>query len=359
MRIADVIRLLTCPVCGSDDLDARPVPRAWIGEEVFGPYRGQLGLTGCRRCTFEFVNPRPTETLLGRFYGGSTYDCHDPATTDTIDARARHILGFLGDLVPGQRILDFGCGAGVFLRCAKAAGWDATGYDLGDAAIASCRRQDLRVTDQLDELPRAGFDAIVLNHVFEHVPDHGATLATLRELLAPGGRLFLECPNVRSLRARLSHPWLSRAARFDERYRAFPIHLSYFTPRTLADLLARHGFEVERSDTWGYGVDELRREPDRPHGTVPAHRAGEQAAAADARDRDRPQARRPSPRDAWRVAKPYVKRVMRRLVLDTGLGENVVVLARPLDDARSRTAPRPAAGGRSALTRRAALAPVP
>jgi 2-polyprenyl-3-methyl-5-hydroxy-6-metoxy-1,4-benzoquinol methylase len=312
----EVIALDRCPLCGSRDLAPRPAPHVWIGEPVFGKYRGALGVSACAGCSFEFVNPRPGLALLGAFYGGSDYTCHDPHATDTVDARALHVLDFIAGQVTGRRILDFGCGAGVFLRCALAQGWDAHGHDLGAAAIEQCRRQGLPATSSLDELPRAGFDAVVLNHVFEHVVDHAETLATLRGLLAPGGRLFMECPNVRSLRARLSLPVLSRHAGFDERYRAFPIHLSYFSPQTLRRLLEREGFEVERSVTWGFGIEELRREPER----------APRAEAAPAGPAPAPP-RRPGP--VRGALKPVARAILRRLILDTGLGENVMVVARP------------------------------
>jgi 2-polyprenyl-3-methyl-5-hydroxy-6-metoxy-1,4-benzoquinol methylase len=306
-RSVDRDELDECPVCGSRDLAARPAPQVWIGEEVFGRYRGAFGVSACAGCSFEFVNPRPTEALLGKFYGAPGYECHDPHATAANDARVLHVLDFMAGQVRGRRVLDFGCGAGTFLRCALDRGWQATGYDSSAAAIASCRRQGLPATASLDALPHGGFDAVLLSHVFEHVTDPAATLATVRTLLAAEGRLFMECPNVRSLRARLSLPVLTRHAGFDERYRAFPIHLSYFSPRTLRRLLERHGFAVARTETWGFGIEELRRAPD----DAPDPAAAPRKAPA----------RRSLPR-------ALARGVLRRLILDTGLGENVMIVAR-------------------------------
>ena len=47
------------------------------------------------------------------------------------------------------------------------------------------------------------FDLVFMSHVIEHVLDPVATVAKIRTLLKPGGVLYLETPNVRSLDARL------------------------------------------------------------------------------------------------------------------------------------------------------------
>ena len=77
-----------------------------------------------------------------------------------------------------------------------------------------------------------------MNHVFEHLADPGATLNLLRTYLAPGGRLYIEVPNARSLRA--SH---GRAVSFAPISQStsgiarIPIHLMYYSVWTLGRLL--------------------------------------------------------------------------------------------------------------------------
>ena len=47
------------------------------------------------------------------------------------------------------------------------------------------------------------YDVVFMSHVIEHVLDPVATVATIERLLAPGGVLYLETPNVGSLDARV------------------------------------------------------------------------------------------------------------------------------------------------------------
>lgn len=311
--MADVaVERADCPLCGSTDLRRRAVPRAWIGEAVFGAHRGAFGVTACGGCGFELVNPRPSDALLEAFYGGDDYAHHAPTASPATAARTAHLLDFVAAQVIGRRLLDFGCGGGILLRAARDAGWQVTGHDLGPAAIAACHSQGLAVTADVATLPVGGFDAVVMSHVLEHVTACGPTLAAVRRLLAPGGRVVIEVPNVGSLRARLSHPTLIRWARFDERYRAFPIHLSYFTPRTLARMVERSGLEVVRVETWGFGVEELRVVTQ---------------AEVTHQPRRQEQEQRHGPRTRGRGRK-LAKAVMSALILDRGLGENVVMVAR-------------------------------
>jgi hypothetical protein len=143
--------------------------------------------------------------------------------------------------------------------------------------------------------------------------------------------VFIEVPNVGSLRARLSCPILSRRFGVDERHRAFPIHLSYFSPRTLGVLLRRAGWEVERRFTLGLGVEELFCRAEKAAPATP------RPVPADAPRPTSAPARRSGGR--LRVLKGAVK----AMILGTGLGENLCVLARPVSPAPAPAA-QPAAG---------------
>jgi SAM-dependent methyltransferase len=206
-----------------------------------------------------------------------------------------------------RRVLDFGCGGGLLLRSARERGLDAVGYDVGERALRTCTEQGLKVTDRLEDLQDGEFDAIVLHHVFEHLDRPGNVLKGVARLLAPRGSMFIEVPNAASLRARLSHPVLSRYFHFDERYRAFPIHLSYFSARSLKRLLERHGFRVNRVATYGLGIDEL----------IVSSSASDEAYGAATLAKYRGGIVRP--------AREFVKRKL----YGAGLGENLLVVAAP------------------------------
>jgi len=82
------------------------------------------------------------------------------------------------------------------------------------------------------------FDVITLNHVIEHVHDPIAVLRACHRLLKPGGRLWLETPNVDSL----------GLARFGRNWRGLetPRHLVLFGRRGLRQACMAAGFAMPR-----------------------------------------------------------------------------------------------------------------
>jgi 2-polyprenyl-3-methyl-5-hydroxy-6-metoxy-1,4-benzoquinol methylase len=327
-REIGTVEVQSCPACGGTRFAPLPVPGRWVGPEVFAPIKGRLGLVRCRTCGLRLVNPRPDAAALERFYGRDDYECHQADGSASAGAKGRFLLDRIeAALPPGapRTLLDYGAGGGAFLRLARARGWDVRGYEPGRQGLEVCRAAGLDVTDRLDALPAAHFGMVTLHHVFEHLEDHAAALDAVRRLLAPGGRLFIEVPNVGSLRARLSPQAMSRRFGFDERHRAFPVHLSYFNSKTLRRLLARLGWEVERQFTNGLGIEGLISRPDSPARVREPERAADAAPAAAAAPRDRPR----------RLG--FLRSAVKAAILDTGLGENLCVFARP----ESRDGPRP------------------
>jgi 2-polyprenyl-3-methyl-5-hydroxy-6-metoxy-1,4-benzoquinol methylase len=237
-----------------------PVPSRWIGREVFAPLAETLGLVRCNACRLVYVNPRPSDRTLAAFYDRDDYGFHGGDASAASGARAdfflQRILRHLPPTAP-RTLLDYGAGGGGFLKHARERGWQVRGFEPARRGIASCRAAGLDVTDCLDDLPSAEFGVITVHHVLEHVPNPGDVLRQMRRLLAADGRLYVEVPNARSLRAHLSFPLLSRHFPIDERYRAYPIHLLYYSPQTLQQQLAKAGWSVEHLFTIGLGIDEL------------------------------------------------------------------------------------------------------
>ena len=102
---------------------------------------------------------------------------------------------------PG-RLLDVGCGNGTFLKLAQAMGWTAFGCDPDPDVIAICQETGLNATvGDIDVFAseHASFDAITLNQVIEHVPDPLELLRQCKDLLKPGGVIWLGFPSPAAL----------------------------------------------------------------------------------------------------------------------------------------------------------------
>ncbi|MFL5865563.1 MAG: class I SAM-dependent methyltransferase [Thermoleophilaceae bacterium] len=141
-------------------------------------------------------------------------------------------------------LVDLGCWVGFLVSEADRRGWEAWGVEPSGFAAEHARdREGLRVLHgTLDgaELPEHHFDAVVLGDVIEHLPDPGGALRRIRQLLVPGGVVYLALPDAGSRVARLlgSHWWS-----------VLPTHVQYFTRGSVTRLLGREGFAVEWMDT--------------------------------------------------------------------------------------------------------------
>lgn len=100
---------------------------------------------------------------------------------------------------PGRRprLLDMGCGTGLFLQ-RRRADCDACGIDLSPQALRYCRQRGLSAVGLADatRLPfgDASFDVITAFDLIEHIPDDRLIMAEIHRVLRPGGFLLASVP---------------------------------------------------------------------------------------------------------------------------------------------------------------------
>jgi 2-polyprenyl-3-methyl-5-hydroxy-6-metoxy-1,4-benzoquinol methylase len=163
----------------------------------------------------------------------------DPLT----EKRYHQVLGEFERRVRPGRLLDVGCGLGHFLAVAEARGWQPAGLEVSASGIGLLERLkadrhlgfSLVKEPLLDaDLPPAGFRAVTMFEVLEHLSDPRAHLERIYALLEPGGVLYLTTPNFDSVsRLALGGRW--RAMTAD--------HLCLFNPRSLRACLHATGFQ--------------------------------------------------------------------------------------------------------------------
>lgn len=163
---------------------------------------------------------------------------------------------------PGERLLDFGCGPGLFVLESRLEGYDAVGLDIADWAREASEHWHVPIdVCRLESAPYApgSFDAVVSVVSFEHLDDPAAITAGLVRLLRPGGIFaVISVPNGRGL------PWLLLKQRWWDLHP--PAHLHFFTPRSMKALLRRNGLSLLKLRTTGVGTDFFARLLGRPSG---------------------------------------------------------------------------------------------
>ena|SRR5882762_852422 len=264
----------TCVMCSREGLPAY----SGLRDHTFGAV-GVWNYRECRRCGLLWLSPRPFPRDIGRFY--TTYLTHQakrdhlvarrlndkfklalwaqalgrPALAPnwcwakiaqilSLDPFCREIgsMGtmYLGGVKPG-RVLDVGCGNGLFLELMRSAGWDIAGLEP-DPKAAKLAAERLGTNIHTGELNHesyepCSFDAVTLHHVIEHVFDPIELMAACRRILKPGGQVVLITPNLSSA----GHKW------FKENWRGLepPRHLHLFSPKALAAGAEMAGFRIK------------------------------------------------------------------------------------------------------------------
>lgn len=105
---------------------------------------------------------------------------------------------------PGT-LLDVGCGAGTFLRCARQRGWQVMGVEGSAPAATYARSTGLEVREGIIEsLSFSGaFDVVTVFQAIEHFADPVAFLNHVRSLIKPGGFAVLTTPDRKGFMGKL------------------------------------------------------------------------------------------------------------------------------------------------------------
>jgi SAM-dependent methyltransferase len=207
----------------------------------------QFKIVRCGNCEVAFTQPVPLPETWSRYYPLAYYGAAGtqrfPGPVEWLQrqlyaARIRRLEKFNGGR-PGH-VLDVGCGRGFLLQEFQRHGWEVLGTEADDKA-AMHAREVLRLPVKVGPLealepPGAGFDAIVLWHVLEHLADPTATLVQVHRLLRPGGILLVGVPNFGS--------WEARLCRDKWFHLDVPRHLAHFTPGSLGNSLSKAGLRL-------------------------------------------------------------------------------------------------------------------
>jgi len=145
----------------------------------------------------------------------------------------RRVRSFLR---PGDRVFEVGAGIGCTVKAFELAGFDASGIEPGEGFHAfSRRRLHARIENKmLGQVPRCStYDFVLLVHVIEHFNSPGHALRHIHDILVPGGRLYVACPNLGA-----PHAAPGKLFHF--------AHVYNFTHRTLSMLARACGFRTLR-----------------------------------------------------------------------------------------------------------------
>lgn len=192
------------------------------------------------------TDPQPSPDEIGRYYDSEDYISHTDGKRGWFE-KIYHIvkvralkrkLSLINKQHPEKgNLLDYGCGTGDFLVCAKKGGWNISGYEPSEKAKAFAEKKGISVSPDLHSFADATFDVITLWHVLEHVHDVPAQLKEFKRLLKPHGTLIVAVPNFKS----------DDAKHYGQFWAAFdvPRHLWHFSKNSIAKLARNVGMALQ------------------------------------------------------------------------------------------------------------------
>lgn len=253
-KYKSLLETVPCNLCGSNDYEVVYPPRYELAkpEEIEKTFRSSGDevlldqLVQCRVCGLQYLNPRLRSDVVIEGYSTGT----DEVFVSQAAGRERTFakgLKLIERLRPGRgRLLDVGTAGGSFMAVARDAGWEVEGCEpnrwMSEWANEHYGLKVVPGTIFDMKLPDSSFDVVTLWDVLEHTPDPKSVLQECNRVLKPGGLVVVNYPDISSSIAKImGRRWVFLLS----------VHLYYFVPKTLTDMLSRVGFDVvDRRKHW-------------------------------------------------------------------------------------------------------------
>jgi 2-polyprenyl-3-methyl-5-hydroxy-6-metoxy-1,4-benzoquinol methylase len=236
-RLADLIRIRManrqmayraarrCPVCYSSEVWTQ----AQVAENI---------VRACRRCKIRYLARFREERELALQASAQELEARGASPSARLRTSEKR-LAILRKHAPAQaRVLDVGAGDATFGSVASKE-FEYTGIDASPMAARDARMRGVDVyCATLEQFVNTGsaFDVITLFHVFECLADPHDALARVKELLKPGGIVFLTAFDTESLMY-----LLFERDRLEDNFRT---RLILYSQSALIELFERSGFEI-------------------------------------------------------------------------------------------------------------------
>jgi 2-polyprenyl-3-methyl-5-hydroxy-6-metoxy-1,4-benzoquinol methylase len=234
---------VNCNVCGADDYSV-----------LFPKGRAQVHrIVRCNQCALMYANPQ--ELVDCNSFAEYEKKANSEEFRQYFDKQRvqlpdnLRVLQTLNEAFPKRgRLLEIGSYLGIFLDRVRAAGWDATGLEpFHTVAEYSRKTYGLTVIEKLlpdAQFPKEHFDAVMMLHVIEHLPNPAEYIREIRRIVRPGGTLVVETPRFDSLMFKIMGRRERSLSNCDG-------HIYFFTVPSLSSLLERNGFHVEKVELVG------------------------------------------------------------------------------------------------------------
>lgn len=237
-----MIKQCECTVCGNSNNQ----------QLDYIPQYAEYVLMHCKNCGLKFMLSENYEVLGDDVYWDEVNKqiYANPFVLEEFRKKHNKYLKYIKKYKgPNMRLLDVGCGNGIFVKNAKDHGFDAYGIEPSEIAVELCKKQygiqpfhGYLTIDS--DLPK-NYGVLTAWDVIEHVENPKEFLAICHAHLEQGGTLLLETPDESCLIRKI----INIIDRFRRMFGSksslniyYPSHRYYFTHDSIKSLLDRAGF---------------------------------------------------------------------------------------------------------------------
>lgn len=233
---------ICCPICKSEKNETILFAKDFRFKISADSFR----VAKCKQCAFIFINPRPPEIIINKFYpqdfnmrqNTPLFKVIEPCFKRTQNSTIKLIKKYKNK----GRVLDIGCGNADFLLAMQENGYDVYGVESNKGA-EKFSSKDLKGRILYKELEQCGFDSksfdiVTMFQSLEHIYNLDNLFREINRIMKDGAILFISVPNARFFEYRLFGPYAYTLE--------VPRHLYFFTRDALRNLLVKKGFTIDR-----------------------------------------------------------------------------------------------------------------
>tara|TARA_Y100001970_G_C14173925_1_gene825806 strand:+ start:104 stop:1000 length:897 start_codon:yes stop_codon:yes gene_type:complete len=209
-----------------------------------------LKIVICKSCGFLYLNPRYTKEEYKSMYSSGSYSKKYRSNNEISEKyvnnqrrKGKSINDFIAsiDHKKGGTCFEVGSTSGGILEYFKNIGYKHVEGIDPEVAYVNYANEVLNVKTHIglfdDFKTKNKYSLIILRHVLEHTVDPIKILRGVKKMLAPGGLVYVEVPNLYSLN--LMNDWI---------FNFIIEHIYIFTPNTLKIAVHRAGLNIVKED---------------------------------------------------------------------------------------------------------------
>ena len=212
---------INCPICSSNNNSLY----LSLKDRLDSDKTETFNLVKCH-CQFVFLNPRPSESEISKYY---SYNDYSPHKKNGFLYRFAQKISFFWKYFLIKRyaneakILDYGSGMGSFSSYMIRKGFSIDNYEP--------------ILNSKNEI-KNDYSIITMWHSLEHIHDLEGSFQIINKALKDNGHLIIAVPNLNA--AEISY--------FNENWAPYdaPRHLYHFNLNSIDNLLNKYGFKIIR-----------------------------------------------------------------------------------------------------------------